>query len=173
MAQLCCSSAMKAMSWKDLKQSVAWKMAGYLDGGHIVAVSVFGETQPRHSIEWGGSIMWYKTRKNSWRADFGHHPYHPYLSIIFLIFFLFCFVYFFFFSRFSALDWLICHESFFWDIWTVHWMMWSMPFHSLFWISNWNPNRESLSWSWKTRRRSPIWIQNSWKYDAVFLSSRI
>lgn len=27
-------------------------MAGYLDGGHIVAVSVFGETQPRHSIEW-------------------------------------------------------------------------------------------------------------------------
>ena len=53
------------------------------------------------------------------------------------------------------------------------WMMWNMPFHALFWISNWNPNRESLSWSWNTRRRSPIWIQNSWKYDAVFLSSRI
>ena len=53
------------------------------------------------------------------------------------------------------------------------WMMWNIPFHALFWISNWNPNRESLSWSWKTRRRSPIWIQNSWKYDAVFLSSRI
>ena len=95
MAQLFCSSAMKAMSWKDLKQSVAWKMAGYLDGGHIVAVSVFGETQPRHLIERGGSIMWYKTRKNSWRADFGHHPYHPYLSIIFLIFVLF-FVFVFF-----------------------------------------------------------------------------
>ena len=121
----------------------------------------------------GGSIMWYKTRKNSWRADFGHHPYHSHLSIIFLIFFCFVLFSFFFFLRFSVLDWLICHKSFFWDIWTVHWMMWSMPFHSLFWISNWNPNRESLSWSWKTRRRSPIWIQNSWKYDAVLLSSRI
>lgn len=47
--------------------------------------------------------------------SFHHFPY-------------FCFV-LFFFSRFSALDWLICHESFFWDIWTVHCMMWSMPFH--------------------------------------------
>ena len=167
MAQLCCSSAMKAMSWKDLKQSVAWKMAGYLDGGHIVAVSVFGETQPRHLIERGGSIMWYKTRKNSWRADFGHHPYHPYLSIIFLIFVLFCF-----FFHVSALDWLICHESLFLGHLnrSLHDVEYAI---SLFWISNWNPNRESLSWSWKTRRRSPIWIQNSWKYDAVLLSSRI
>ena len=106
-----------------------------------------------------------------WPSSLSPISFHHFPCFCFV---LFCFVFFvFFFSRFSALDWLICHESFFWVIWTVHWMMWNMPFHSLFWISNWNPNRESLSWSWKTRRRSPIWIQNSWKYDAVFLSSRI
>lgn len=90
--------------------------------------------------------------------SFHHFPY-------------FCFV-LFFFSRFSALDWLICHESFFLGHLnrSLHDVEYAI---SLFWISNWNPNRESLSWSWKTRRRSPIWIQNSWKYDAVFLSSRI